>query len=113
MTEKIYQQEAEQILREHWTDAHIVGGFGTELERHTVIEQLIADFGGIGDLELIGYCSWSDYEEGFTSYLFTRSGALLRFDVGVSVYGSYGNSLTELASTTIEEWLEHVSVCQS
>ena len=108
--------EAELILREAWTDAETVGGFGNAWDREQTIYG-IEDYFGAGCLEgwnLIGHVSWSDYEEGASYYLFIKKAdhTLWCLHTGATVYGDFGRSFDEIEPITIQEWLEHVETCR-
>lgn len=104
--------EAEQILRERWDDADVVGGFANEAQRQNYVRDLREEHGSVIDAyELIGQTSFSDYEEGAQSTLWMRieDGSLWTLDSGVTVYGDFGEDfLRDLEPADIQDWLETV-----
>jgi hypothetical protein len=106
-------EEARIILVEGWSDAESVGGFADDNARTSVCNDLCDTYGAaaLDPYRLIGHVSWSTYEEQGDTYLFVRDGDLFSLSAGYSVYGSYGDTFSEVAAATMEEWLEEVQQC--
>lgn len=105
-------KEAEQILREQWDDASMVGGFSTPFQRGQTLQELTEKYGeeALKGWTLIGETSWTDYEEGGVHYLFVKDedDSLWSLAAGHTVYGDYGETFDEIAPANVSEWLEQV-----
>lgn len=105
--------EIETILRDQWDGAESFGGFASEAMREYARNGLRKEFGEdcLDGFTLIGETSWNTYEEGESQILMIDpTGQLVTFRSGVSVYGSYGESIKDEAYfITIEEWLTVVT----
>lgn len=106
-------EEAEQILREEWSDAALVGGFWSSNCRDHHMGELVTKFGeaALQGWKLIGVIEYTDYDEGWTEYLFVGQDDLFySFSEGSSCYGgNFGESFSEISQTNISDWLDTVN----